>query len=107
MSTDIEGVVELPDGEGKVPGVVVIHEYWGVNDQIKKTLKRWTEEGFVAVAPDLFHGKVTPTGDHASAGAMLEALDWPAAVKQVADAVAFLKSHPRCNGKVAVTGYCM
>jgi carboxymethylenebutenolidase len=109
MSNQFEGAVELPAGEGKVPGVVVIHEYWGVNEQIKTTLKRWTEEGFVAVAPDLYHGEVVPTGQHDVAGAKLKALmaNFPAAVQQIADTVAMLKAHPRCNGKVAVTGYCM
>jgi carboxymethylenebutenolidase len=109
MSNQFEGAVELPAGEGKVPGVVVLHEYWGVNDQLKIILKRWAEEGFVAAAPDLYHGKVVPIGQHDVAGAMLKSVmsNVPAALNQIADTVEMLKAHARCNGKVAVTGYCM
>jgi carboxymethylenebutenolidase len=99
---------EVPSGEeGKCPGVVVIHEWWGVNDQIKTTLKKWSGEGFIAVAPDLYNGKVIPIGDADAAGAAMKALDFPKAVQQIAATIEELKKHPRCNGKVAVTGYCM
>lgn len=107
MSNELHGVVELPLGEGKVPGVVVIHEWWGVNDQIKATAKRWADEGFLAIAPDLYHGKVIPIGQADAAGAAMKALDFGAAVKEIGEAVAALKAHPRCNGQIAVTGYCM
>jgi carboxymethylenebutenolidase len=107
MSTDIEGAVELPAGEGKAPAVVVIHEWWGLNDQIKTTLKRWAEEGFIAAAPDLYHGKVVPIGQGDAADAAMKALDFPAAVKQIGETVEAIRKHPRCNGKVAVTGFCM
>jgi len=105
MSNEFEGVVELPAGEGRVPGVVVIQEWWGLSEQIRATTKRWAAAGFVAALPDLYHGKLAKNADEA--GAMMKALDFPAAVKQIGEAVAMLKSHPRCNGKVAVTGYCM
>ena len=105
MSNELLGVVELPAGEGKVPGVVVIQEWWGLNEQIRTTAKRWAEEGFIAWLPDLYHGKLAKNADEA--GAMMKALDFGAAVKEIGEAVAMLKAHPRCNGKVAVTGYCM
>jgi len=107
MSNELQGVVELPAGEGKVPGVVIVHEYWGVNDQLTAIAKRWAGEGFLAITPDLYHGKVIPIGDHAAAGAAMKALDFGAAVKEIGEAVAALKAHPRCNGKVVVTGYCL
>jgi len=105
MSNEFEGVVELPAGEGRVPGVVVIQEWWGLGEQIRATTKRWADAGFVAALPDLYHGKLAKNADEA--GAMMNALDFPAAVKQIGEAVAMLKAHPRCTGKVAVTGYCM
>jgi carboxymethylenebutenolidase len=104
MSND---VTELPAGDGKAPGVIVIHEWWGVNDQIKGHAKKWAAEGFIAVAPDLYNGKVIPIGQGDAAGAAMKALDFGAAVQKVGAAIAALKAHPRCNGKVAVTGYCM
>ena len=107
MSNDLAAVVEMPKGEAKVPGVVVIQEWWGVNDQIKRTCQRWAEEGFIAVAPDLYHGKVIPIGQSAAAEAAMKALDFGRAVKEIGETVAKLLAHPRCNGKVAVTGYCL
>jgi carboxymethylenebutenolidase len=98
-------VVEVPSGEGKAPGVVIIHEWWGVNEQITTTAKRWAEEGFVAIVPDLYHGRVAKNADEA--GAMMNALDFPKAVQQIGATIEKLRAHPRCAGKVAVTGYCM
>lgn len=95
----------LPAGEARGAGVVIIHEWWGVNEQITVTAKRWAEEGFVAIVPDLYHGKLAKTGDEA--GAMMKALDFPKAVQEIAATVEFLRTHPRCTGAVAVTGYCM
>jgi carboxymethylenebutenolidase len=107
MANAFEGAIELPAGDGKVPAVIVVHEWWGLTDQIKVTLKKWAEEGFLAIGPDLYHGKVIPIGKADEAGAAMKALDFPAAVKQIGDTVAMLAAHPRCNGKIAVTGYCM
>ncbi len=107
MANEIEGVVELPAGSARAPGVVLIHEWWGVNEQIKAIAKQWAAEGFVVAVPDLYHGKVIPIGQAAAADAAMNALDFPGAVKQIGETVAALKAHPRCTGKVAVTGYCM
>jgi dienelactone hydrolase len=47
---------------GSAPaGVVVIQEWWGVNEQIQSTAKKWADAGFTAIVPDLFHGKVAKT----------------------------------------------
>jgi carboxymethylenebutenolidase len=84
-------------------GVVVIQEWWGINDQIKSVAERWSNAGFVAVVPDLYHGKLAANADEA--GAMMNALDFGKAVQEIAGAVEFLRS--RGCAKVAVTGYCM
>ena len=106
-SGEASGVLVTPEQEGRRPGVVVIHEWWGVNEQIETILSNWQREGFVAIAPDLYHGTVIPIGKADEAGAAMSKLDFPRAVQEIAGAIAFLKDHPRCNGKVAVTGYCM
>jgi carboxymethylenebutenolidase len=95
----------LPETESKRPGVVVIHEYWGVNPQIQSIGQKWSSEGFVAVVPDLYHGAVA--ADAGEAKALMGKLDWAQAVKDIADCVELLRNHPRGTGKVAVTGYCM
>ncbi|MGE5183654.1 MAG: dienelactone hydrolase family protein [Acidobacteriota bacterium] len=97
----------LPKGEGRHPAVVVVQEWWGVNDQIKGICDKWAAEGFVALAPDLYHGQVVPFGDAAKAQELMTKLDRPKALQELASAVHLLKTHPRGNGKVVVTGYCM
>lgn len=101
------GFLETPSGEGRGPAVVVIHEWWGANEQIVNTARRWADAGFLALAPDLYHGKVVPIGQTDAADAAMKGLDFGKAVQELAGAVAFLRDHPRCNGKVVVTGYCM
>lgn len=102
---NVEGALALPEGEGRAPAVVIIHEWWGVNDQIQSMAQRWAEEGFVAIAPDLYDGKIAKDADEA--GRMMNQLDFGKAVKKIAAAVEHVRSHPRSTGKVAVTGYCM
>ena len=100
-------VIELPAGEEACPGVVILHEWWGVNDQMHVTAKRFAEEGFVALVPDLYEGKVIPIGQADAARAAMNALSFPDAVREIDEAVQALRAHPRCNGKVAITGFCM
>src|SRR5438094_571396 len=102
---EASGVMMTPKQEGRRPGVVVIHEWWGVNNQIQSVADNWAAEGFVAIVPDLFHGKVATSADQASA--MMNKLDWAKALQEIGGATSYLKAHVRCNGKVAVTGYCM
>jgi len=97
----------VPDGDGRHPAIVVIHEWWGLNDQIRVIADRWAKEGFLAVAPDLYDGKVVPIGRSDEAAAAMNALDFPQAVRAIAAAVAAVKDDPRCSGKVSVTGFCM
>lgn len=97
----------VPTAEGRVPAVLIIHEWWGVNDQIKTLADRWAAEGFVALVPDLYDGKVVPIGKSDEASAAMNALDFDKALEAIAAAVGMLRDHPRGNGKVAVTGYCM
>ncbi|MCA9678014.1 MAG: dienelactone hydrolase family protein [Kofleriaceae bacterium] len=101
----VEGALATPAGDGKAPGVVLLQEYWGINDHVRSLVTRMAAEGFVTLAPDLYHGKVATTA--AEAGAMMGALDWPHTLDDIAAAVAYLRAHPRCNGKVAVTGFCL
>jgi len=102
---EVAGVLATPDSKQRVAGVVVVHEWWGVNEQITETASKWAREGFLAIVPDLYHGKRAANADEA--GKMMGALDFPKAVKEIAAAVEYLRNHPQCNGKVAVTGYCM
>ncbi|HSN98217.1 MAG TPA: dienelactone hydrolase family protein [Candidatus Nanopelagicales bacterium] len=102
---EASGELALPAGDDKAPAVVLIQEWWGVNDHIRSLLARLTEAGFVALAPDLYHGTVTK--DPNEAGRLLAELDKPRALDEIAGAVSYLASHPRSNGKVGVMGFCM
>lgn len=102
----VEGELAEPAGEGKAAGsIVLIQEWWGVNDHVRSLVDRFAKDGFVVVAPDLYHGKTTK--DAGEAGKMMNELDTLQAVKEIGAAVAYLKEHPRSNGKVGVTGFCL
>src|SRR3972149_8198882 len=79
-----------PDDNQKHPGVVVIQEWWGLEEHIKDVARRFANEGFVAVAPDLYHGQVASEPDEARKLAM--AMDRERAAKDMDGTVAYLKS---------------
>jgi carboxymethylenebutenolidase len=106
-SGEASGVLFTPDGSERCPAVVVIHEWWGVNDQIQSIAQKWQKEGFLVLVPDLYHGKIVPISDPKAAEAAMNGLDFSRALQEIAGAVALLKNHPRSSGKVSVTGYCM
>src|SRR5437868_15000924 len=68
---EAQGYLAVPS-RGDGPGIVVIQEYWGLVPQIKGTCDAFAREGFVALAPDLYHGKTTSSPDEA--GKMMMAL---------------------------------
>ena len=101
----VSGELVEPSGTGKAPAVVLIQEWWGINEHIRSLAERLAKEGFLVVAPDLYHGKVAK--DAAEAGTLMTALDTLQATREIAAAADFLKAHPRGNGKVGVIGFCM
>jgi carboxymethylenebutenolidase len=89
-------------GQGK-PGIVVIQEWWGLNDQIKGVADRFAAAGYNALAPDLYKGRVTQKPDEANH--MMSGLDFVGASDQdIAGAVKHLAGMSR---KVGVMGFCM
>lgn len=102
---EASGELVLPAGGARAPGVVLIQEWWGLNDHIRSLLDRLAAAGFVALAPDLYHG--ASTKDPEEAGRLMSALNKPAALDEIAGAVRFLAGHERANGKVGVIGFCL
>ena len=85
------------------PGVIVIQEWWGLNDQICGVADRLARTGYNALAPDLYKGQVTQDPDEA--GHMMSGLDFPDATHQdIRGAVQHLAAD---SSKVAVMGFCM
>jgi carboxymethylenebutenolidase len=102
---DGQGYLALP-ATGSGPGVVVIQEWWGLNDQIREVCDRFASEGFSALAPDLYRGEVTSEPDEA--GKLMMSLNVERAAKDMVGAVDFLVGHPSVSSSgVGVTGYCM
>jgi carboxymethylenebutenolidase len=99
------GELAVPAGAGKAPCVVLIQEWWGLNDHIRSLLGRLAADGFLALAPDLYHGKVT--ADAGEAGKLMTELDRGQALEEIEAAARFLLAHPRSSGKVGVMGFCM
>ena len=92
-------------GQASAPGVVVIQEWWGLQGQIQSVCDRFAEEGFHALAPDLYDGKVIPYHDRAAASAAVRSLDFRSAVSGVVRGAA---QHLRSRGgKVGIVGFCM
>jgi carboxymethylenebutenolidase len=88
------------------PGLIVIHEWWGLNDHIKDIAGRFAEEGYIALAPDLYGGKVT--ADPTEAGRLMQGLDQGRALEILNGAVEYLKGQDSVDpGKIGVTGFCM
>jgi carboxymethylenebutenolidase len=88
-------------GTGK--GVIVIQEWWGLNDNITGIADRFAAEGFVALAPDLYHGKLTTEPDEA--GKLLMALNIGQAEADLKGAVTYLKD--LTGSPVGTVGFCM
>jgi carboxymethylenebutenolidase len=91
---------------GSGPAVVVIQEWWGLVSHIEDLVDRFAREGFVAIAPDLYHGKTTRSPDEA--GKLLMELDAERAGREIAGAGEYLLSRPECSSKTyGVIGFCM
>lgn len=99
-----QGYLALPGDKG--PGVVVIQEWWGLVPHIKDVCERFASEGFVALAPDLYHGETAAEPD--AAQKMMMALDLARAARDMSGAVAYLREHDRVQPtKVGTVGFCM
>jgi carboxymethylenebutenolidase len=86
------------------PGVIVIQEWWGLVPHIKDIADRFAAEGFVALAPDMYHGEVTSEPD--LAGKLLMSMNLATAGKDLSGAVDALQERTG-RTKVGATGFCM
>jgi len=99
-----EGYLARP-ASGTGPGVIVIQEWWGLVGHITSIADRFAGEGFVALAPDLFHG--TTTGEPDEAMRLMMGLAMDRAARDMAGAARYLAGLPECTGRVATVGFCM
>ncbi|PZC42600.1 MAG: carboxymethylenebutenolidase [Chloroflexi bacterium] len=100
------GYLARPVEGGRHPAVVVIQEWWGLNDNIRDIANRIAAEGYVALAPDLYHGNVTAEPDEAQK--LMMALQQDKAVVDMNGAVSALQARDDVEAaKIGVTGFCL
>ena len=103
-----DGYLTTPSS-GKGPGVIVIQEWWGLTDQIKGVADMFAREGFVALAPDFYHGKGAKIGEPDKAQKlMMEFFQANTAAKDAKGAAEYLAKHSAVTSKkVGTIGFCM
>ena len=105
--TTAGGYLAVPDG-GRGPGVVVLQEWWGLVPQIKGACDRLASEGFVALAPDLYHGEMAEHTEMDRAGELMTSLPPDRAARDMSAAIDHLLSLDTTTGNtVGVIGFCM
>jgi len=102
----VSGYLALPEGGGKHPAVIVIHEWWGLNDWVKEQAQKYAGQGYVALAVDLYRGKVAATPDDAHI--LMRGLADDRGLRDLEAAFAFLSSRPDVDAdKIGSVGWCM
>ncbi len=102
----VQGILYTPEGKGPFPALVVIHEWWGLNDWVKEQAARLADEGYVTLAVDLYRGKVATTPDEAHE--IMRGVPEDRAARDLHAAVEFLKSQPNVKpDRIGSIGWCM
>lgn len=103
----IDGYLAVP-AKTPAPGVIVVQEWWGLVPQIKRVCDRLAEEGFVALAPDLYHGEIAEHTEMDKAAQLMSALPPDRAARDMSGAIDFLLAHDAVTStKAGVIGFCM
>ncbi len=102
----VKGYLARPSGAGPFPALVVIHEWWGLNDQIKEVADQLAGEGYVALAVDLYRGRVTT--DPTEAHELMRGLPEDQVIRDLKAAVTYLKRRSDVRGdRIGSIGWCM
>ena len=101
------GYLTEPDGDRKVPGILLITAIFGIDDEMRELSDAWAADGFIVSVPDIFWRTIPgPTADIEKAFERYNAFDAEQGYEDVEDLLRQLRTHPRCNGKVGVLGFC-
>ena len=94
--------------QGSGPGVLVIQEWWGLDSGIKEMANRLGQAGFVALAPDLYHGELAAHDEMDKASHLMQSMPPDRAGRDMSGAIDYLASHPAVTSKgIGVVGFCM
>jgi carboxymethylenebutenolidase len=107
----VRAYVATPKIGERHPAIIVVQEWWGLNDHMKDVARRYAAEGYVAIVPDLYSrlkNEVVPMSNPNRAGELMGALKQEDGLKDLNATVAYLKSVPEVDaGRIGVTGFCM
>jgi carboxymethylenebutenolidase len=102
----VEGVLYTPSGMGPFPGIIVIHEWWGLNDWVKEEAQKLSDQGYVTLAIDLYRGKVATTPEQAHE--IMRGVPEDRARRDLRAAFDFLQSQPNVRkNRIGAIGWCM
>ena len=102
----VSAFLALPEGAGKHPAIIVIHEWWGLNDWVKEQAQKYAAQGYVALAVDLYRGKVASNPDDAHI--LMRGLPDDRGMRDLEAAFAYLSSRKDVNAaKIGSVGWCM
>jgi len=102
----VNAILYTPQGKGPFPALVVIHEWWGLNDWVKEQASKLAEQGYVTLAIDLYRGKVATTPDEAHE--IMRGVPSDRANRDLLAASSYLRGQKNVNpAKVGVIGWCM
>ena len=102
----VSAYLALPDGAGKHPAIIVIHEWWGLNDWVKEQTEKLAEQGYVALAVDLYRGKAAT--DPSEAHELMRGLPQDRAIRDMQAAYAYLATRKDVKSdKIGSIGWCM
>jgi len=102
----VQAMLYTPPGKGPFPAIIVIHEYWGLNDWVKEQASKLADQGYEALAIDLYRGKVATTPDMAHE--LMRGLPEDRAKRDLHAAFEFLQSQPNVKkNRIGAIGWCM
>jgi carboxymethylenebutenolidase len=102
----VSGYLALPEGGGKHPAVILIHEWWGLNDWVKEQSQKFAAEGYVALAVDLYRGKVATSPDEAHE--LMRGVPQDRGMRDLEAAFAYLAARPDVKtDRIGSAGWCM
>jgi len=102
----VQGVLYTPEGKGPFPGIIVIHEWWGLNDWVKDQATKLSDLGYVTLAIDLYRGRVATTPDVAHE--IMRGLPEDRAKRDLHAAFDYLASQPNVKkDRIGAIGWCM
>jgi carboxymethylenebutenolidase len=102
----VQGMLYTPSGKGPFPAIIVIHEWWGLNDWVKEQASKLAEQGYVALAVDLYRGKVATSPEEAHE--VMRGVPEDRAKQDLDAAFTYLKSQNNVTGdRIGAIGWCM